>query len=48
MQSKLKMQDSITGLLVFSEGKFAAMSKHVTFFDTLNHKMTGENDNNGN
>ena len=33
--STLKMQDTITGLLIFSEGKFAILSKHVTFYDTI-------------
>ena len=37
-QSRLKMQDQISGLMVFSEGKFAVLSKHVTFFDTLKNK----------
>ena len=36
------MQDTITGLLTFSEGKFAVLSKHVTFYDTIGSKL-GDN-----
>ena len=32
------MQDTITGLLIFSDGKFAVLSKHVSFFDTISNK----------
>ena len=34
-----RQQEQITGILVFSEGKFAVLSKHITFFDTLNNKV---------
>ena len=38
--STLKMQDTITGLLIFSEGKFAVLSKHVIFYDTISNKLS--------
>ena len=34
-----RQQEQITGILVFSEGKFAVLSKHITFFDTLTNKV---------
>ena len=38
------MQDTITGLLTFSEGKFAILSKHVTFYDTIGSKLGDHGD----
>ena len=37
------MQDKISGLMIFSEGKFAVLSKHVTFYDTLVSKASDGN-----
>ena len=44
-QSVLRMQDKISGLLIFSDGKFAVLSKHVTFYDTIVSRAndTGQN-----
>ena len=38
-QNHLRLQDQISGMLIFSEGKFAILSKHVTFFDNLSNKL---------
>ena len=42
-QSKLKMHNKITGLLIFSEGKIAVTSKHITFYDTISSRQSDSN-----
>ena len=37
-----KTQDTITDLLVFSQGKFAILSKHITFYDSVSQKMADD------
>ena len=37
--NSLRLQDTISGMIIFSEGKFAVLSKHITFYDNLINKL---------